>query len=191
MESLSGRFIDPLYVVLCAISHRSYNFKNVKNTHGGVLLSVKLHALVKVTLLHGCFSRFLNCAHATKSRNASHVTYTSTSFMSANSWLNSKFLDKNFHNQMFPVTSIYDTSLIMTLWYTLYNLKKVKNTHWWVILLVKLQAEVFAMTQIWNVFQAAGSQNRCFPVNTTKFLRTPILQNIRERLFLTLQELCN
>ena len=26
--------------------------------------------LLKVTLLHGCFSRFLNCAHGTKSRNA-------------------------------------------------------------------------------------------------------------------------
>ena len=39
-----------------------YNLKNVKNTHGGVL-----------TLLHGCFSRFLNCTNATKSRNASHM----------------------------------------------------------------------------------------------------------------------
>ena len=29
-----------------------------------------LQLLLKVTLLHGCFSRFLNCAHNTKSRNA-------------------------------------------------------------------------------------------------------------------------
>ena len=29
--------------------------------------------LLKVTLLHGCFSQFLNCAHATKSRNAPHL----------------------------------------------------------------------------------------------------------------------
>ena len=28
---------------------------------------------VKLTLLHGCFSRFLNCANGTKSRNASHI----------------------------------------------------------------------------------------------------------------------
>ena len=31
-------------------------------------------ALLKLTLLHGCFSRFLNCKNATKSRNAPHVT---------------------------------------------------------------------------------------------------------------------
>ena len=28
---------------------------------------------LKLTLLHGCFSRFLNCTNATKSRNASHL----------------------------------------------------------------------------------------------------------------------
>ena len=42
-----------------------YNSENVKNTHGGVLLLV--------TLLHGCFSRFLNCTNGTKPRNASHI----------------------------------------------------------------------------------------------------------------------
>ena len=29
--------------------------------------------LLKLTLLHGCFSRFLNCINATKSRNAPHM----------------------------------------------------------------------------------------------------------------------
>ena len=53
-----------LSVVLCAIWYHSHNLINVKNTHGGVLL------LLKITLLHGCFSRFLNCAHGIKSRNA-------------------------------------------------------------------------------------------------------------------------
>ena len=49
-----------------------YNLKNVKNTHGEVLLLVKLQAepvtLLKVTLLHGCFSRYLNYT-----RKASHI----------------------------------------------------------------------------------------------------------------------
>ena len=46
-------------------------FKNVKNTRRGVLLLVKLQAtLLKLTLLHGCFSRFLHCTNGTKSRNA-------------------------------------------------------------------------------------------------------------------------
>ena len=29
--------------------------------------------LLKVALLHGCFSRFLNCTNGTKSRKASHM----------------------------------------------------------------------------------------------------------------------
>ena len=49
----------------CAICYHLYNLKSVKKTHGGVLLLVKL---LKVTLLHGCFSRFLNCTNGTKSR---------------------------------------------------------------------------------------------------------------------------
>ena len=53
------------YVMCCAIWYHLYNLKNVKNTHGGVLLLVKL----KVTLICGCFSRFLNCTNGTKSRN--------------------------------------------------------------------------------------------------------------------------
>ena len=31
--------------------------------------------LLKVTLLHGCFSRFLNCTNGTKSRKASHIMF--------------------------------------------------------------------------------------------------------------------
>ena len=39
----------------------------MKNTYGGALL------LVKVTLLHGCFPRFLNCTNGTKLRRASQL----------------------------------------------------------------------------------------------------------------------
>ena len=50
------------------------NLKTVKNTHGGVLLLVKLHAyFTKGTLLHGYFSRFLNCTNGDKSRKASYT----------------------------------------------------------------------------------------------------------------------
>ena len=60
--------------MVCAIWDHLDNIKNVKNTHGEVLLSVTLQAtLLKVTLLHGCISRFLNCANGTKWRNASHM----------------------------------------------------------------------------------------------------------------------
>ena len=44
-------------------------FKYVKNTHGGVLLLV-----LKVTLLHGCFSRFLNCTNGTALPKTLHMS---------------------------------------------------------------------------------------------------------------------
>ena len=43
-----------------------YNLKNVKKTHGGVLL--------KETLLHECFYHFFNYIHGTKSFKASHLS---------------------------------------------------------------------------------------------------------------------
>ena len=54
-------------LMLCAIWYHLYNLKNVKNTHGKVLLLVKLH--------HSSMAAFtfLNSANGTKSRKASHV----------------------------------------------------------------------------------------------------------------------
>ena len=62
--SFSENFAYVLNAMRCAIWYHFYNLKNVENTHGGVLISVKL------TLPHGCFSLFLNCKNGTKSRNA-------------------------------------------------------------------------------------------------------------------------
>ena len=53
----------------CAIWYHLHNFKNVKNTHGGVLL---LERCIKVTLLHGCLPRFLNSTNGTKPCKTSH-----------------------------------------------------------------------------------------------------------------------
>ena len=56
--------------MFCEICWHLYDLKNVKNTHGGVLLLVK----VPVILLHECSSRvFLNCANGTKSCKTSHI----------------------------------------------------------------------------------------------------------------------
>ena len=38
-----------------------------------MLVLVKLQALLKLTLLNGCFSRFLNCKNGTKSQKRSHI----------------------------------------------------------------------------------------------------------------------
>ena len=62
--------IRNLYVMRSAIWYHLHNLKNVKNTHEGVFL-VKLQALNE-TLLHGCFSRFLNLTNGNKSYKASH-----------------------------------------------------------------------------------------------------------------------
>ena len=54
-----------------------YNFKNMKNTHGGALLLVKLQAkarnFTESNTPRGRFSLFLNCTNDTKSRKASHI----------------------------------------------------------------------------------------------------------------------
>ena len=67
----------------CAISYHLYNLKNVKNTHGGISLLVKLQALA-VIALHGCFSRFLNCTNRTKSGKASQINAKFVGVMNRN-----------------------------------------------------------------------------------------------------------
>ena len=69
----SGDFYPKKVVVCCTIWYHLYNLKNVKNTHGGVLILDKPATLLKLTLLDGCSSRFLNCTNSTKSRNASQL----------------------------------------------------------------------------------------------------------------------
>ena len=64
--------------MLCTIWYHLYNLKNVKNTHGEVLLLGKCcrphpATLLEIALLDGCFSRYLNCTNDTKSPQASHM----------------------------------------------------------------------------------------------------------------------
>ena len=60
--------------MFCAICYHLYSLKIVKNTHGGGLL-LEPATLLKVTLLHGCFSRFFNFTDGIKLRNASHIFF--------------------------------------------------------------------------------------------------------------------
>ena len=52
-------------MVRCVIWYHCYKVKNVKNINLGVLILIKLQ--LKVALLHGCWSCFLDCADGTKS----------------------------------------------------------------------------------------------------------------------------
>ena len=53
-----------------------HNLENVKNTHGRVY-----GTLLKVTLLHGCFSSLLNCINGTKLREVSLIVIVRTGFL--------------------------------------------------------------------------------------------------------------
>ena len=68
--------------MFCAIWYHLYNFKNVKNIHGRVLLLVKLQAfsLKLYEKLHSAMGVFhvLNSTNGTKSRNASHCFKSDT-----------------------------------------------------------------------------------------------------------------
>ena len=66
--------------MLCTIWYHLYNLKNLKNTHGGVLL------LLKVALLHGCFSHFLNCRNSNKLHKASNIIFLSPVKIQKNFW---------------------------------------------------------------------------------------------------------
>ena len=65
-----------LHVTLRTIWYHLYNLKHAKGTRGGVLFFLRFQpaTLLKVALLHGCFSRFLNCSNGTKSCKASRIT---------------------------------------------------------------------------------------------------------------------
>ena len=58
-------------VMRCAIWYGLYNLKNVKNTHGGVLLLP--FNLTKCNTPPWVFSRFLNCTNGSKSCKTSHI----------------------------------------------------------------------------------------------------------------------
>ena len=63
-----------IYVLCCAIWYHLYNFKNVRNTHGRVLLLVNF---IKSNTPHGCFLNCTNCTwyhtNGTKSCNTPHI----------------------------------------------------------------------------------------------------------------------
>ena len=58
-----------LHVTLRTIWYHLCNLKHAKGTRGEVLFFLRFQpaTLLKVALLHGCFSRFLNCSNGTRS----------------------------------------------------------------------------------------------------------------------------
>ena len=60
---------------ICDALHDLVPFPQFKKREKHLWRSVNFSKvdLLKLTFLHRCFSRFLNCVNGTKSRNASHV----------------------------------------------------------------------------------------------------------------------
>ena len=71
--------ISPMELLICDGLRDLVPFvqfkKREKHPWRSVNFSCRLKpaTLLKLTLLHGCFSRFLNCANVTKLRNAPHM----------------------------------------------------------------------------------------------------------------------
>ena len=62
--------------MFCTIWYHMYNIKNVKNTHRRIIPLGKLlkpATVLKASLHHGCFFRFLNCANDNKLRKESQI----------------------------------------------------------------------------------------------------------------------
>ena len=62
---------------ICGALHDLVPFVQFKKLKKHLWRSVsfsKVATLLKLTLLYGCLSRFLNCINGTKSHNASHIT---------------------------------------------------------------------------------------------------------------------
>ena len=96
------------YVMLYAIWYHLKNFKNVKNTHGRVLLVVKLQASAcnftkSNTSSWVILYFFLNCTNRTKSRKASTIFFQMFLYKSQEPELGSKNL--NYTN--FPIFSYF------------------------------------------------------------------------------------
>ena len=66
-------------VNICGAMHDLVPFVQFKKSEKHLWASVTFRlppaALLKVTLLHMCFSCFLNCTNGTKSRKASHMVF--------------------------------------------------------------------------------------------------------------------
>ena len=69
------------FVMRFAIWYHLYHLKNVKNTQ------LQSATLRKLTLLHGCFSRFLNCTNGTKSRNVPHLYFVNGCSVTEIKWV--------------------------------------------------------------------------------------------------------
>ena len=90
----------------CAILYQLYNLKKHekhpwKSVNFSKVVGFKPATLLKLTLLHGYFLRFLNCTNGTKSRNTSHISMTaylmSTSRSGTYSWKRQLYVTMETH----------------------------------------------------------------------------------------------
>ena len=68
----AGPGYNSVHLMRCVIQYHLHNFKK-REKHSWCSCRLKPATLLKVTLLHGCFSRFLNCADFTKLHKTSQI----------------------------------------------------------------------------------------------------------------------
>ena len=85
LKEISRNNLKSATFVTRVIRYRMYNFKNVKNSHGGVLLLVKLQAetcnFTKSNTLPWVFSLFLNRTNGTKPHKTSQEIFSILSYI--------------------------------------------------------------------------------------------------------------
>ena len=180
------------YVVRCAISYHLYNLKNVKNTHGGVLILVNLQAeaynFTKINTPSWLFFTFFKLYKW--HQIAQCITYGQT-------WKTCPFplssmcskIHKTDINWRRFVVYIYDC-IHNTIFCTafIYNFEQVlvevaiRSVLWKKLFLKVSQEKTFVEDSYFN--KVAGLTpaillkrllRECFSVNFAKFLRTPML----------------
>ena len=115
-----------IIVMFCLISYYLYNLRNVKKTHDGALFLVKLQDLLKVTVLYGCFLRFLNYANGRKPRSASHIIRSQLS-NKVSQWFHSTFVEAGANATVFG--SWYYFFFVSTVGYLNSIICKLKSTN--------------------------------------------------------------
>ena len=72
-ESCSTSICDALHNLVPFVQFKKREKRPWRIVNFGKVVGLNPATLLKLTLLHGCFSRFLNCTNGTKSRNAPHM----------------------------------------------------------------------------------------------------------------------
>ena len=140
-------------MVRCAIWYHLYILKNVRKKR------LKPATLLKLTLLYGCFSHFLNCTNGTKSHNASHNIQPGKTMFQPSREKCRPYREKSIDFHYIEITEAVSRKV---------SVKKV-------CLKILQNSQENTYVRVFRVSLETKFWRRCFALSFTKFLRTPFL----------------